>query len=69
MFSSAEELAQNLRAARYIVDEDTVNVVYLGLRMQNPVLLEGPPGCGKTELAYAVVEAAGSIVERLQLKI
>jgi len=29
-------------------------------------LIEGPPGCGKTELAYAVAEAAGTVVERMQ---
>jgi MoxR-like ATPase len=34
--------------------------------MQKPLLVEGPPGCGKTELAYAVAEAAGTFVERLQ---
>ena len=66
MFSSADELAEKLRAARYIADEVTVSVVYLASQMQKPVLLEGPPGCGKTELAYAVAEAAGTIVERLQ---
>lgn len=34
--------------------------------MHKPLLIEGPPGSGKTELAYAVAEAAGTIVERLQ---
>src|ERR1700686_1694070 len=34
--------------------------------MQKPLLVEGPPGCGKTELAYAVAFAAGTVVERLQ---
>ena len=66
MFSSAEELAQKLRAARYIIDPVTLAVVYLAVRMQKPVLIEGPPGCGKTELAYAVAEAGGAVVERLQ---
>jgi MoxR-like ATPase len=66
VFSSPEELAQKLRTARYIVDEVTLNVLYLAAQMRKPVLIEGPPGCGKTELAYAVAEAAGTIVERLQ---
>ena len=66
MFSSAEELAQKLRAARYIIDPVTLAVVYLAVRMQKPLLIEGPPGCGKTELAYAVAEAGGAVVERLQ---
>lgn len=66
MFSSAEELSEKLRAARYVVDEVTLHVLYLASRMQKPVLIEGPPGCGKTELAYAVADAAGTVVERLQ---
>jgi MoxR-like ATPase len=66
VFSCAEELAQKLRAARYIIDPVTLAVVYLAVRMQKPLLIEGPPGCGKTELAYAVAEAGGAVVERLQ---
>ena len=66
MFVSTTELASKLRAARYIVDPETLSVVYLASRMRKPLLIEGPPGCGKTELAYAVAEAAGAPVERLQ---
>ena len=66
MFSSANDLATKLRAARYIIDPVTLSVVYLAARMQKPILIEGPPGCGKTELAYAVAEAGNAAVERLQ---
>ena len=66
MFSSAEELSEKLRGARYIIDPVTLSVVYLAARMQKPLLIEGPPGCGKTELAYAVAAAASVAVERLQ---
>lgn len=66
MFSSAQELSEKLRAARYIIEPVTLSVVYLAARMQKPLLIEGPPGCGKTELAYAVAEAAGAVMERLQ---
>src|SRR6266496_3283699 len=66
VFSSAEELSEKLRAARYIIDPITLSVVYLAARMQKPLLVEGPPGCGKTELAYAVASAANVAVERLQ---
>src|SRR5271165_2764211 len=58
MFSSASELATKLRAARYIIDPVTLEVVYLAARMRKPLMVEGPPGCGKTELAYAVAAAA-----------
>jgi DNA polymerase III delta prime subunit len=66
VFSSASELATKLRAARYIIDPVTLDVVYLAARMRKPLLVEGPPGCGKTELAYAVAAAANTVVERLQ---
>jgi MoxR-like ATPase len=66
VFASAEELSEKLRAARYIIDRVTLSIVYLAARMQKPLLIEGPPGCGKTELAYAVATAANAVVERLQ---
>jgi len=66
VFSSAKELSEKLRTARYIIDPVTLSVVYLAARMKKPLLIEGPPGCGKTELAYAISEAAGTVVERLQ---
>ncbi len=66
MFESIRELAEGLRDARYVTDPITLQVVYLAARMRKPLLIEGPPGCGKTELAYAVAVAGGTIVERLQ---
>ena len=66
MFSSIEDLAVTLRKAHYIVDPVTLETVYLAAEMQKPLLVEGPPGSGKTELAYAVASAAGTGVERLQ---
>jgi MoxR-like ATPase len=41
-------------------------VVFLAARMQKPLLLEGPAGSGKKQLALAVAQAAGTHVERLQ---
>ena len=66
VFRSAGELAEGLRDARYVIDPVTLQVVYLAAKMQKPLLVEGPPGCGKTELAYAVAAAADTKVERLQ---
>lgn len=66
MFASVGELAEGLRDAQYVVDPITLQVVYLAAKMRKPLLVEGPPGCGKTELAYAVAAAGGTTVERLQ---
>ena len=66
VFRSREELSGKLHEAKYVIDDVTLEVVYLASRMQKPLLVEGPPGCGKTQLAYAVAEAAGTFVERLQ---
>ena len=66
MFSSLEEVGQRLRATGYIADSVAATTVYLAARLQKPLLLEGPAGSGKTQLAYAVAEAANTSVERLQ---
>jgi MoxR-like ATPase len=66
VFASVDELQERLRSARYVVDSISLQVVYLAARMKKPLLVEGPPGCGKTELAYAIATAADTVVERLQ---
>src|SRR5713101_6791459 len=66
LFRSVGELSEGLRDAQYVVDPVTLEVVYLAAKMQKPLLVEGPPGCGKTELAYAVAAAARTTVERLK---
>jgi len=66
MFPSLQSVESGLRATGYIADSIATTTVYLAARLQKPLLLEGPAGSGKTQLAYAVAEAAGTIVERLQ---
>src|SRR5258707_541533 len=66
MFPSLEDLEGGLRASGYIADRIVTTTVYLAARLHKPLLLEGPAGSGKTQLAYAVADAADTIVERLQ---
>src|SRR5713226_7706410 len=61
-----EEVSQGLAATGYLTDEITITTIYLAARLHKPLLLEGPAGSGKTQLAYAIAEAAGTEVERLQ---
>ena len=66
VFSSQEQLADGLRAAGYIADPIQITTAFVASRLQRPLLLEGPPGSGKTQIAYAIAQAAGTSVERLQ---
>ncbi len=59
-------LADRLGATGYLADEELATVLFLALRMQRPLLLEGEPGTGKTALAEAVAEALELPLIRLQ---
>ncbi len=65
-FSSVEELQQQLSAVDYLCDPGLAGVVYLADRLGKPMLVEGPAGTGKTQLAKSVAETTGSRLIRLQ---
>ena len=66
MFESITDLADKLAATGYFIDPVMTQVVFLAAKLQKPLLLEGPAGAGKTQLAISVAAAAGTHVERLQ---
>jgi len=65
-FDSIEQLQDALAGERYLVDEGLATVLFLSLRLRRPLLVEGEPGVGKTELAKALAAAAGAPLLRLQ---
>ena len=65
-FGSMEELGEALARQRYLADDGLVTVLFLALRLRKPLLVEGEPGVGKTELANALAAAAGAPLIRLQ---
>jgi len=66
VFQSVEEVQQRFRDARYIASRRVATVVYLAARMGRPVLIEGPAGVGKTELAKTLSDVTSRPLIRLQ---
>jgi MoxR-like ATPase len=65
-FATVTEAIDRLRAVDYLADASIAGVVYLADRLEKPVLVEGPAGVGKTELAKAVAAVTKSRLIRLQ---
>jgi MoxR-like ATPase len=65
-FNSIQELGVALANERYLMDEGLATVVFLALRLRKPLLVEGEPGVGKTELAKALAHATRAPLIRLQ---
>jgi MoxR-like ATPase len=65
-FESVPAVRQSLREVDYLSDEGIAGIVYLADRLGKPVLVEGPAGTGKTQLAKSVAEITGSRLIRLQ---
>lgn len=66
IFGSVDEVVRRLADTGYLADKATATSVFLADRLGKPLLIEGPAGVGKTELARAVAQTAGAELVRLQ---
>ncbi|QJY47182.1 AAA family ATPase [Pseudonocardia broussonetiae] len=66
LFGSVADVAERLAGVGYLASTAVATTVYLADRLGKPLLVEGPAGVGKTELAKAVAQATGSGLVRLQ---
>ena len=65
-FESVQVVRDGLKRVHYLADEGIAGVVFLAQRLGKPVLVEGPAGTGKTQLAKSVAELLGARLIRLQ---
>ena len=65
-FDNVADVRERLRSVDYLSDEGIAGVVHLADRLGKPILVEGPAGTGKTQLAKSVAEITGSRLIRLQ---
>lgn len=66
MFESPEQALKALSRVGYFTDQKTATTVYLAGKINKPIMLEGPAGAGKTELAQSVARASNAELLRLQ---
>ncbi|MGV0814390.1 MoxR family ATPase [Mycolicibacterium boenickei] len=66
LFADIDDVARRLAETGYLPDTATATAVFLADRLGKPLLVEGPAGVGKTELARAVAQSTGSELVRLQ---
>lgn len=66
MFASIDDVIEQFAKQRYICNRRIATVVYLATHLEKPILIEGPAGVGKTELAKVVAGALGLHLIRLQ---
>ena len=66
METTLEQLKYSFEEQGYIADQETLVTVYLALKLQKPLLVEGPPGVGKTEIAKVLANVFATELIRLQ---
>ena len=65
-FESVQSVRDGLKDVNYLADDGIAGVVFLADRLGKPILVEGPAGTGKTQLAKSVAEMIGAKLIRLQ---
>jgi MoxR-like ATPase len=65
-FDTVPEVREGLQKVDYLADEGIAGIVFLADRLEKPILVEGPAGTGKTQLAKSVAEMTGARLIRLQ---
>ena len=65
-FETVQSVRDGLKAVNYLADDGISGVVFLAERLGKPILVEGPAGTGKTQLAKSVAEMIGAKLIRLQ---
>mgnify|MGYP006298171273 CR=1 FL=1 len=66
MFDSIDQTIEQFAAHNYICDRKLATVSFLAWKMSKPILIEGPAGVGKTELAKVIARCSGRELVRLQ---
>jgi MoxR-like ATPase len=66
MFASPDQTLAALERVGYLTDLKTATTIFLAEKLEKPIMLEGPPGAGKTELALSIARAAAVEFIRLQ---
>src|SRR4030065_2109231 len=66
MFSSIDKVQEAMEREKYICDRSLATVLFLGLKVEKPLLLEGEAGVGKTDVAKVMTQALGGRLIRLQ---